>query len=215
MTHRIPPLPFNAMSCPQHLPPPPSFSVVWLLVSLLTPAAALGQAALPTQTLPIRAQVCGPVAGEPQPQPPVSTCVALEVPDRPEEYAIGLMGRSHLPPERGMWFRFDDQRDASFWMRHVLIPLDLVFLEQHHGNGQPGGPPGEAPTARIVKVAHGVPPCPALPCPFYRAGQPVDHVVELAAGEAQRRNWEKGTVLDFNWLEEPGGENDRSQSTRD
>ena len=185
--------------------------MVWLLISLLTPAAALSQAALPTQALPTRAQVCGPVLGKRHHQPPAPTCVALEVPATPEEYAIGLMGRSRLPLEQGMWFRFD-QQDRSFWMHNVLIPLDLVFLERHDPHGDPSDDlDGALPPARIVKVAHDVPPCPALPCPSFSAGQPIDHVVELVAGEAQRRNWTEGTVLDFSWLQDPSGENDRSQ----
>ena len=189
--------------------------MAWLLASLFTPAVALGQAVAPTQTLPVRAQVCGPVAGEPQSRPPASTCVDLEVPATPQEYAVGLMGRSRLSPERGMWFRFDGQ-NAGIWMRHTLIPLDLVFLERLDHQGDLQGTGDSAPLARIVRVAHGVQPCPGLPCASYKAGQPVDHVVELAAGEARRRNWTEGTVLDFTWLEEPaGGGNDRSQSTRD
>ena len=174
--------------------------MAWLLVGLLNPAAALGQGAPIPQTLPVRAQVCGPGAEEPRRhrQPPSAACVALEVPDTPAEYAIGLMGRPHLPPERGMWFRFD-QQDAGFWMRNTLIPLDLLFLDRHAPDG-----------ARIVKVAHGVQPCPAppLPCPTYQSGQPVDHVVELAAGEARRRGWKEGTLLRFSWLEPAAGKND-------
>ena len=203
---------FPQQFLPQQLSSPiPSFPTAWLLVSLLTPAAALSQAAVPTQSLPVRAQVCGPVQEDHQRRSPAFTCVDLEVPATPQEYAVGLMGRSRLPPERGMWFRFDRQ-DASIWMRHTLIPLDLVFLERADHHGSSGGAPAGAPSmARIVRVAHGVQPCPGLPCPSYTAGQPVDHVVELAAGEARRRNWTEGTVLDFSRLEEPGGENDRSQ----
>jgi len=182
----------------QHLSPPSPFPLAWLLIGLLAPGTALGQTPLPTQSLPIRAQVCGPVEGKQENSslPAEVTCVALEVPATPGEYATGLMGRSQLPPEQGMWFRFD-QDNASFWMKNTLIPLDLVFLERYDPDTSLHE---ESHMARIVTVAHDVQPCNATPCPTYKAGQPVDHVVELATGEAQRRNWVEDTVLIFSWL---------------
>jgi uncharacterized membrane protein (UPF0127 family) len=38
------------------------------------------------------------------------------------------MNRSELAPDRGMVFPFDPPRDASFWMKNTLIPLDMIFV---------------------------------------------------------------------------------------
>jgi uncharacterized membrane protein (UPF0127 family) len=45
-----------------------------------------------------------------------------------EEQATGLMNRSSLAPDRGMIFPFDPPREASFWMKNTLIPLDMIFV---------------------------------------------------------------------------------------
>jgi uncharacterized protein len=45
-----------------------------------------------------------------------------------EEQATGLMNRSSLAPDRGMVFPFDPSREASFWMKNTLIPLDIIFV---------------------------------------------------------------------------------------
>jgi uncharacterized membrane protein (UPF0127 family) len=52
----------------------------------------------------------------------------VEVARTVEEQATGLMLRSSLAPDRGMVFPFDTPREASFWMKNTLIPLDMIFV---------------------------------------------------------------------------------------
>ena len=52
----------------------------------------------------------------------------VEVARSMEEQAKGLMFRTAMGPDEGMLFPFDPPRDASFWMKNTVIPLDIVFI---------------------------------------------------------------------------------------
>lgn len=117
-----------------------------------------------------------PAIGQPQ-QLPVEAEVTLagqrfelEVARTPEQQRLGLMFRTDLPPDRGMWFPFDPPQPASFWMFNTLINLDIIFLYQ----------------GKVVYIAADVPGCPARPCPTYGPppSQLVDGVLEFRGGTA-------------------------------
>jgi len=49
-----------------------------------------------------------------------------------DQQALGLSGRSGLPPEAGMLFLFEGVRadTTGFWMWQTAMPLDLAFLDE-------------------------------------------------------------------------------------
>ena len=52
----------------------------------------------------------------------------VEVARTSDEQSQGLMFRESLGPNQGMLFPFDAPRDAGFWMKNTLIPLDMIFI---------------------------------------------------------------------------------------
>ena len=115
--------------------------------------------------------------------------IGLEVAQTPQQQAIGLMAREALADDRGMLFPFEPARPVSFWMKNVLIPLDMVFIYDD----------------KIVAIASDVPPCEATPCPTYGPdGQAIDYVLELRGGRAAELDLQVEQPIAINWLEVEG-----------
>ncbi|MGG6293119.1 DUF192 domain-containing protein [Leptolyngbya sp. AN02str] len=110
--------------------------------------------------------------------------IQLEVARSPQEQAMGLMYRPSLEDNRGMLFPFRRARPVQFWMRNVLIPLDMVFLR----NGE-------------VQAIVTAPPCDADPCPTYGPRVPVDSVIELRGGRAAEIGLSEGDRVELRFLE--------------
>jgi len=47
-----------------------------------------------------------------------------------EDKAQGLMGREALPDNTGMLFIYDTPIQPNFWMKNMLIPIDILFLNE-------------------------------------------------------------------------------------
>lgn len=113
---------------------------------------------------------------------PDGSLVQAELAANPSERQRGLMFRPSLPQNGGMLFLFNQSARWSFWMFNTLIPLDILWLNEDR---------------EIIFINRDAPPCPGQPCPTYGPNAPSRSVLELAAGEADRRNLQVGDRLDW------------------
>ena len=60
---------------------------------------------------------------------PSGFLVIVEVARRPGELMTGLAGRPRLLPCHGMLFVHATAAEYHYWMRGVLFPLDIVWLD--------------------------------------------------------------------------------------
>ncbi len=105
----------------------------------------------------------------------------LEVAQTPQQQSLGLMFRSELPDNRGMLFSFPNPRRASFWMKDVPVPLDMVFLYR----------------GKVVAVIT-APPCTTELCDTYGPGnQIVDQVIELRGDRASEIGLQPGDAIEI------------------
>ncbi|MDO8559484.1 MAG: DUF192 domain-containing protein [bacterium] len=100
-----------------------------------------------------------------------SVIVQAEIADTPARKARGLSGRASLADGSGMLFPFAPVQRPTFWMKDMLIPLDLVWIR--------GG--------KVTEITSNVPPPSGSGAlPLYRPAAGVDAVLEVAAGFAER-----------------------------
>jgi uncharacterized membrane protein (UPF0127 family) len=52
----------------------------------------------------------------------------VEVASTPEQRALGLQGRTKMPPGTGMLFDFRSVQMVTMWMKNTYIPLDMIFI---------------------------------------------------------------------------------------
>lgn len=103
----------------------------------------------------------------------------VEVAITPQQQAVGMMFRTYIPPATGMLFPLKPARKASFWMRNVPVPLDLLFIG---ANG------------RIRNIIEGA--VPYSQAPLESLGEVVA-VLELAGGEAARAGLKPGDLVRY------------------
>ena len=97
--------------------------------TLIVPLETLTPVTTPSPTPSTPTSTASPVPAS-QATAQAGDCrLLLEVARTSEERARGLMERSSLPQDWGMFFVYEEEGLLRFWMRDTLIPLDILFLD--------------------------------------------------------------------------------------
>ena len=113
---------------------------------------------------------------------PDGAAVDLELATTPEETTTGLMFRPSLPGDRGMLLLWSEERYATIWMMNVLVPLDIVFLDD---------------AGEVIEIVADARPCAVEPCPRFTPDEPSRAVLELATGSAAAHGVAVGESIEF------------------
>ena len=98
-----------------------------------------------------------------------------------EQRAKGLMDRPYLDPNWGMLFIMSSEAKQTFWMKNVLIPLDMIFLNKDK---------------KIVDIKENVPICdPGETCPYYTSDEKALYVVEVNSGWSKSKKISLGDTM--------------------
>ena len=107
-----------------------------------------------------------------------TTTLQVEVATTEIETQQGLSGRPSLALGSGMLFIFDPPRVPGFWMKDMLFPLDIIFIDQK---------------GRVVTVHKNIAPQ-TYPTTF-RPSVPARYVLEVPAGFADTHRIAEGAKV--------------------
>jgi len=111
--------------------------------------------------------------------------IVVDIAETSEEKSRGLSGRKSLGVNKGMLFLFESNSIPSFWMKDMLIPIDIIWIAD---NG-------------IVDVHKNIPApdseTPYVNLPRYTPRKPINYVLEVNAGFSDENNINIGDKVEI------------------
>jgi uncharacterized membrane protein (UPF0127 family) len=111
-------------------------------------------------------------------QAPPTTEFTFEVVDTEAAREQGLGGRDTIPSNYGMLFVFPQSGDYGFWMKDMLVSIDILWLDED---------------GTILGIEEAVSPL-TYPDTFYPP-KPVRYVLETKPEEARAQGWNIGSTV--------------------
>ena len=109
-------------------------------------------------------------------------CLYVELAQTDSEKSRGLMFREHLDSNKGMLFIYNEETDLSFWMKNVLIPLDIVWINSEQ---------------EVVLISENVQPCHREPCSIISPDAKVRYVLEMNSFKSREMGLRAGDKLEI------------------
>jgi len=109
--------------------------------------------------------------------------VAVEIADTPAKHIQGLSKHSPLSENQGMLFIFNKKSVQKFWMKDMLFPLDIIWIDDN----------------RIVKIDAKLAPEGEKPKNIYSPDIPVNYVLEVPAGFCEKNQVKTGDKVFYNY----------------
>jgi len=92
----------------------------------------------------------------------------------------GLMLQFGLPKDEGMLFVLEKQALQSFWMKNMLFPIDMIFIDEN---------------MTVADINRNAQPCSGERCPSYPSSAPAKYVLEVNAGTCDSLNIRVGDAV--------------------
>ncbi len=105
--------------------------------------------------------------------------IKSEVSKTPQQITKGLSGRKSLPRNTGMIFYLGERRIATFWMKDMLFPIDIIWIDD-----------GE-----VVYIIESAQPPNENNIPSFTPDKPATRVLEVNAGFVKVNKVKKGDRL--------------------
>lgn len=104
------------------------------------------------------------------------TCFTIYIARTIFQKARGLKKIRELRRTEGMLFIFKTDLPKFFWMKGVLIPLDIIWLDKNF---------------KIVDIHKNQQPCERIFCPIIYTRKKARYVLEINGGTAEKLNLEE------------------------
>ena len=92
--------------------------------------------------------------------------IKAEIAKSTQQITTGLSGRQSLPKDTGMVFYLGERRIATFWMKDMQFPIDIIWIDNE----------------KVVFIIENAQPPSANHTPTYTPNKPATHVLEVNAG---------------------------------